>query len=133
MHRSVWRKLLVVLFALLALDGFAEATRHFLSPTDVPPALFWLQLVAGSLALASAVGLWRRARWGSVVIIAWGIEVAAMLVLLAPILDLDAQASAGLWPGAGVMLVIAALCAWYAQRTCVDAASARHDSRYVAP
>jgi hypothetical protein len=52
-----------------------------------------------------------------VAIIAWGLEVATMLVLLAPILDLDAQASAGLWPGAGVMLLIAALCAWYAART----------------
>jgi len=117
MQRSIWRKLLVVLFVLFALDGFAEATRHFLSPGDVPPALFWLQLLAGSLALASSVGLWQRARWGSVAIIAWGIEVATMLVLLAPILHLDAQASAGLWPGAAVMLVIAALCAWYAQRT----------------
>ncbi|HEX6599837.1 MAG TPA: hypothetical protein VF034_10985 [Gemmatimonadaceae bacterium] len=123
MQRSIWRKLLVVLFVLFALDGFAEATRHFLSPGDVPPALFWLQLIAGSLALASAVGLWRRAWWGSIVIIAWGIEVAAMLVLLAPILDLDAQASAGLWPGAAVMLVIAALCAWYAQRTWEEVAS----------
>jgi peptidoglycan/LPS O-acetylase OafA/YrhL len=117
MQRSIWRKLLVVLFVLLALDGFAEATRHFLSPNDVPPALFWLQLIAGSLALASAVGLWRRARWGAVAIIAWGLEVATMLVLLAPILNLDAQASAGLWPGAGMMLLIAALCAWYAART----------------
>lgn len=132
MHRSIWRKLLVVLFALLALDGFAEATRHFVSPSDVPPALFWLQLFAGSLALASSVGLWRRARWGSVVIIAWGIEVATMLVLLAPILELDAQASAGLWPGAGVMLVIAGLCAWYAQRTRADAASMRRGAHYLA-
>lgn len=132
MHRSIWRKLLVVLFGLLALDGFAEATRHFLSPADVPPSLFWLQLIAGSLALASAVGLWRRARWGSVVIIAWGLEVATMLVLLAPILALDAQASAGLWPGAAVMLVIAGLCAWYAQRTSADATSARQGSQYLA-
>jgi hypothetical protein len=132
MHRSIWRKLLVVLFALLALDGFAEATRHFVSPNDVPPALFWLQLIAGSLALASAVGLWRRARWGSAAIIAWGIEVATMLVLLEPILNLDAQASAGLWPGAAVMLVIAALCAWYAQRTWAGGASVRQGSRYLA-
>jgi hypothetical protein len=132
MHRSIWRKLLVALFVLFALDGFAEATRHFLSPNDVPAALFWLQLAAGSLALASAVGLWRRARWGSVVIIAWGIEVATMLVLLAPILALDAQASAGLWPGAAVMLVIAGLCAWYAQRTWANGAPARQGSRYLA-
>lgn len=121
MHRSIWRKLLVVLFVLLALDGFGEATRHFLSPEDVPPALFWLQLGAGSLALASAVGLWRRARWGTVVIIAWGLEVATMLVMLAPILALDAQASAGLWPGAVVMLLIAGLVAWYSRRTEVSA------------
>ena len=132
MQRSMWRKLLVVLFTLLALDGFAEATRHFLSPSDVPPALFWLQLAAGSLALASAVGLWRRAQWGAAVIVAWGLEVAAMLVLLEPILHLDAQASAGLWPGAAVMLVIAGLCAWYAQRTSADAASVREDAGYLA-
>jgi peptidoglycan/LPS O-acetylase OafA/YrhL len=131
MHRSIWRKLLVVLFALLALDGYAEATRHFLTPQDVPTELFWLQLGAGTLALASAVGLWRGARWGSVVIIAWGVEVATMLVLLSPILDLDAQASAGLWPGAAVMLVIAALCAWYAARSRTGATSGRHRSQSI--
>jgi hypothetical protein len=133
MHRSIWRKLLVALFILLALDGFVETTRHFLTPGDVPGALAWLQFGAGSLALASAVGLWRRARWGSAVIVAWGLEVATMLVLLESILHLDAQASAGLWPGAAVILVVAALSAWYAQRTCADAAVVRHDSRYVAP
>jgi len=131
MHRSIWRKLLVVLFALLALDGFFEATRHFLTPGDVPTELFWLQLGNGTLALASAAGLWRRARWGAVVIIAWGLEVATMLVLLAPILDLDAQASAGLWPGAVVILVIAGLCAWYAERTRVGATPARQGARYL--
>ena len=125
MHRSFWRKLLVALFALLALDGFVEAARHFLTPEDVPSALFWLQLGAGSLALASAVGLWRRARWGSAVIMAWGIEVATMLVLLSSILHLDAQASAGLWPGAAVMLLVAALSAWYAERTRVGTTPAR--------
>ena len=117
MHRSIWRKLLVVLFVLLALDGLGEASRHFITPDDVPTTLSLLQLGAGSLALASAVGLWRRARWAPVVIIAWGLEVATMLVLLQPILALDAQASAGLWPGAVVMLAIAGLCAWYARRT----------------
>lgn len=131
MHRSVWRKLLVVLFSLLALDGYAEATRHFLTPQDVPTELFWLQLGAGSLALASAVGLWRRARWGAVVIMAWGLEVATMLVLLSPILDLDAQASAGLWPGAVVMLVLATLCAWYAERTRTGTTSAGRGARYL--
>lgn len=130
MHRSIWRKLLVVLFALLTLDGYAEATRRFLTPGDVPAELFWLQLGAGTLALASAVGLWRRARWGAVAIIAWGVEVATMLVLLTPILDLDAQASAGLWPGAVVVLVIAGLCAWYAERTSSGAAPNRQGARY---
>lgn len=129
MHRSVWRKLLVVLFTLLALDGYAEATRHFLTPQDVPTELFWLQLGAGTLALASAVGLWRGAWWGAVVILAWGVEVAAMLVLLTPILALDAQASAGLWPGAAVMLVIAGLCAWYAARSRTGATPGRHRSQ----
>jgi len=117
MQRSLARKLLVILFALLALNGFVEASRHFITPGDVPSELFWLQLTAGMLALASAVGLWRRTLWGAVAIGGWGLVVATMLVLLAPILDLDAQASAGLWPGAVAVLIVAGLCAWYARRT----------------
>jgi peptidoglycan/LPS O-acetylase OafA/YrhL len=117
MRRSIGRKLLVILFVLLALNGFFEAIRNVASAGDEPLALFWLQLGAGSLALASAVGLWRGARWAPVVLALWGIEAAAMVVSIGPILDLDAQASAGLWPGAACILVIAGLCAWYARRT----------------
>ena len=131
MHRSIWRKILVVLFVLLALDGFAEATRHFLTPQDVPTELFWLQFGAGSLALASALGLWRGARWGAAVIIAWGLNVATMLVLLAPILDLDAQASAGRWPGATVVRLVAGLCASYAERTRSGATTTRQGAGYL--
>jgi hypothetical protein len=53
------------------------------------------------------------------VIVLWGLEAATMVVLLGPILQLDADARAGLWPGAVATLVIAGLCTGYAKRTLV--------------
>lgn len=116
-HRSFSRKLLVTLFALVAVNGLVEAIQNVVDPDDVLLALFCLQLAAAALALASAVGLWRRARWAPMVIGVWGVESAAMVVLLGPILDLEPEARAGLWPGALVILALAALCVWYARRT----------------
>jgi peptidoglycan/LPS O-acetylase OafA/YrhL len=119
MRRSIARKLLVILFALLALNGFEEALKRLIDPADTPVALAWLQLITGSLATAAGIGLWRRTRWAPIVIVLWGLEAATMVVLLGPILQLEADARAGLWPGAVAILVIAGLCTWYAKRTLV--------------
>ena len=116
-QRSFSRKLLVTLFALLALNSTVDAIQHVVDPDDVLLSLFGLEVVAAALAVTAAVGLWRRARWAPIAIGAWGLETAAMIMLLGGILDLDPKARGGLWTGAVVILTVAALCVWYAKRT----------------
>ena len=61
--------------------------------------------------------MWRQAKWTLYAIAAWGVESAAMIVLLGPLLALDSAARNGLWVGAAIVLGMAAGSVWYLRRS----------------
>lgn len=116
-YRPLGHFILVALFALLAANAWNEALDIARRVTDEPMGLFWLQLGAGALAVASGIGVWRQAKWATFAIAAWGIESAAMIVLLGPLLKLDPAATVGLWAGAAIVLGMAAGSVLYLRRS----------------
>lgn len=116
-YRPLGHFILVALFALLAANAWNEALDIARHVSDAPMGLFWLQLGAGALAVASGIGVWLRARWATYAIAGWGIESASMIVLLGPLLKLDPAATVGLWVGAAIVLGMAAGSVLYLRRS----------------
>ena len=121
------RVALAVIFALLALNAWAQVALTAIGRTNDPPALFTLQFLGGAAAAAAAVGIWRNARWAPAAALAYGVVTAGMIVALEPILDLGRDARSGLVTGAAMVLAFSALSAWYLRRTA--AADSVHASR----
>jgi len=71
------------------------------------------RLHAGAFA---AWGSWTGAQWASVAALLYGATTAAMLVSLAPLLQLESEARRGIWTGALGVLLFSLFCAWYLRR-----------------
>jgi hypothetical protein len=112
MARRTASIILSAVFAFLALAAWGEVLSVALG-SDTPPLLAALQTCVGIAAAATAWGSWRRTKWAASAALAYGVVTAGMLVLLPSLLRLPAEARAGIWSGAGVVVVFAALCARY--------------------
>ena len=122
MARSVGRTILSIVFALLALNAWAQGVLGLVGESSDPALLIALQAIIGATAAATAWSAWTGARWAAWAALAYGLVTAGMIVSLGPILDLSAQARSGLPLGAVVVLAVAALAAWYLRRrSSVDA------------
>ena len=111
------RVALAVIFALLALNAWAQVVLRLVLGSQDPPALVALQALIGTTAVAATIGIWRGARWAPAAALAYGIVTACMLVALEPIIGLGRDARGGLWAGAVMVLLFAALSAWYLRRS----------------
>ena len=98
------RVALAGVFALLALNAWAQAVLAALGRSDDPPGLVAFQCVVGACAAAAATGTWRAAPWAPAAAALYGVVTAAMLVSLESLLDLGARARGGLWTGAALLL-----------------------------
>ena len=123
MRRSRGRIALAAVFALLALNAWAQVALVPLGRSHDPPALMALQALIGGAGAAAAWGSWTGARWAPAAAVGYGIVTAAMLVALTPILGLEADARGGLWVGAAAVLLFALGSAWYLRRTAARAAA----------
>jgi hypothetical protein len=115
-RRTIGLTLLSIIFGLLSASAFREIAVYLLSASGDPPALFALQLVTAATALTSAAGIWRRTPWAPLAILAYGVVAASLVVLLGPLLDLDAEARSGLLGGAAGIMAFVLLSAWYVRR-----------------
>jgi hypothetical protein len=107
---------LAVVFALFALNAWAQVALVPLGRTDDPPALTALQALVGAAGAAAAWGSWVGGRWAPVAAALYGLTTAAMLAALGPLLDLDPEARGGLWGGAAGVLLFGLAAAWYLRR-----------------
>ena len=106
-----------VIFALLALNAWAQVLLTAIGRSDDPAALFTLQFLSGAAAAAAAAGIWRNARWAPAAALAYGVITGCMIVALESILDLGRDARNGLVVGAAMVVLFAALSAWYLRRS----------------
>ncbi|SRR5688500_15967196 len=107
---------LSVVFALLALNAWAQVVLAAADYSGDPIALILLQTAVGAAAAATAWGSWRMRWWSPHAAIAYGVVTAAMLLALDPLLDLGPEARSGLWSGAVVVLLLGSVAAWYLRR-----------------
>ena len=107
---------LAVIFALLALNAWAQVLFTALGLSDDPAALVALQVLSGAAAAAAAIGIWGGARWAPVAALAYGIITACMIVALEAILGLGSDARGGLLVGGAMVLLFSILAAWYLRR-----------------
>lgn len=117
MRRSRGRTALAVVFALLALNAFAQVIFVPLGLTGDPPALTALQALVGTAGAAAAWGSWTGTRWAPWAALLYGLVTAGMLVALDPLLALGPEARRGLWVGAACVLVFGLWAAWYLRRS----------------
>ena len=106
-----------VIFALLALNAWAQVVLGAMGESSDPPVLLALQFLIGLTAAATTVGIWQGARWSPATALAYGVVTGSMIVALEFILDLGREARAGLWMGGIVIFIFGVLAAWYLQRS----------------
>lgn len=114
MRKSLFRRVLAVMFSLLALNAWIEAT---IGRSGDPAALTTFQVGVGLAGTLAAWGCWTGARWAPVAAVVYGAVAAAMLMALPIILQVEAEARSGIWSGAAGVAVASLLIAWYLRRT----------------
>lgn len=116
-RRPVGRRVLAVVFALLALSAWWQVVNDVIGSNDSPPILTALQAIVGAMAAAAAWGGWIGARWAPAFALLYGVIAGGMVAGLGPMLDLPAESRGGLWSGAAMILVFGLLTAWWLRRS----------------
>ena len=123
------RVVVAAVFALLALNAWAQVALVPLGGSDDPAALTALQALIGAAGAAAAWGTWRSARWGAAAAVAYGVLTAGMLLALGPLLELPSDARGGLRVGAAAVLLFALSSALYLRRGVIRAARSAAELR----
>lgn len=116
MKRTIGQIVLTVLFALLALNAWAQVVLFLLGRADDPASLMGLQFASGATAAAASWGSWTTARWSPAAALSHGVATAGMLFALPALLGLPAEARGGIRTGAAMVFLFSALAAWYLRR-----------------
>lgn len=119
----------VVIATLLAsaVNAFSQVANEVRDPEPGSVVLGLMQGAIGAAAMTAVVGLWRRARWTTAAILAWGVIAAVLVVLLEPLLGLDASERNGLLIGAATVLMITGVLYLYVRRSLRAPAAQEHD------
>jgi len=115
MHKtSIVERVIAVVVALTAAAHGVQAITGRASQD--PRALVAEHVLVAIVGLIAGYGLWRGARWAPWALAGNGVLIAALIVSLGPLLQMDAAARGGLWTGAVTIALITAAGAWYVRR-----------------
>jgi len=106
---------LALIYAVLALNAWAQVLLTLRGELSDPPILIGLQALIGSAGTAAAWGAWAGTRWAPYAVLIHGVITATMLVSLDPILGLG-EARSRLFIAASAVLAWTFLFAWYLHR-----------------
>jgi hypothetical protein len=109
-------RLLSGLFALFAAAELIQLIQAARGEHPDPPALLLTHALSGLLAALAAVGLWQARYWSAMAVLGWGVVMAAMLMVMGPVLGEPRETWRGLWLAAAVVAVFAAGASWYVRR-----------------
>ena len=107
---------LAAIFALLTVNAWAQALLTAIGRSSDPPTLLMLQVLIGATAAATTIGIWRGRSWAAGAALGYGVITGGMIVSLEHILGLGSDARGGLWMGGAMVMLFAALVAWYLRR-----------------
>lgn len=106
----------IVLAIFVALISATHLLQGVTGVRGDPRALVVEHWIAGVLGLIAAWGIWMGKRWTPWILGATGIVVAALIVSLGPLLDMQPVERRGLWTGAATILLATAFAVWYLTR-----------------
>jgi hypothetical protein len=115
----IGRRVLAVVFALLALSAWWQVVSDALDRSNEPMILTTLQLIIAVIGTAAAWGSWIGARWTPAFALLYGVIAGGMVATLGPILNLPAEARRGLWLGGALIFSFGLVTAWWLRRTLV--------------
>ncbi len=127
MRRPYGHFVVIALLLTSSVNAFSQVANEVRDPEPGSVALGLMQGGIGAAGLNAVVGLWRRTRWATAAILAWGVIAAALVVLLQPLLGLDASERNGLLIGAAAVLMIAGVVSFYVHRSLRLPAAGEHD------
>lgn len=116
MRRKPGQIALALIYAVLALNAWAQVFLALRGELSDPPGLIGLQALIGIAGTAAAWGAWAGTRWATYAVVIHGLTTAIMLVSLDPILGLGADARSRLFIAAAAVLAWTLLFAWYLHR-----------------
>lgn len=116
MLRSALSYVFAAALLLVSQSAFRQALSEF-RDTEPGSLLFCaLQLVIGTSAVVSAIGLVKRTRWAAPSLATFGVAAAALLAVQPLFEPMDAGGQQSIWLGAAVVGVAAACVSWFAYR-----------------
>lgn len=127
MRRPFGHFAVIALLLASSVNAFSQVANEVRDPEPGSVALGLMQGGIGAAGLTAVVGLWRRTRWATAAILAWGVIAAALVVLLQPLLGLDASERYGLFTGAATVLMITGVLYLYVRRSLRAPAAQEHD------
>jgi hypothetical protein len=116
-RRPVGRIVVAVIFLVLAINALAQVAAVAFGGSNDPSLLTLLQLVVGSIALATAWGSWSGARWSPAAAALYGVVTGAMIASLAWLLHMPREAVGGIVLAGAVVLLFSLALAWYLRRS----------------
>lgn len=127
MRRPIGHFFVIAVLLAAAGNALSQVANELRDPEPASVVLGLMQAGIGAAALTAVAGLWRRSRWSTAAILAWGVIAAALVVLLQPLLGLDASERNGLLGGAAAVLVITGVMCFYVHRSLRSPAAQEHD------
>ena len=112
-RRSIGTTLLAIFVAVISAVHLLQV---FTGVAGDPRALVLEHLIVALLGFLAAWAIWTAKRWAHVALAIAGVTVAALIVSLGPLLQMDAQERAGLWTGAATVFLMTLAGVWYVRR-----------------
>lgn len=112
---SILQRVIAIFVGLIAATHGVQAILGSRAGHD-PRALVAEHAVVMIVGLIAAYGLWRGERWAPWALAANGVLIAALIVSLGALLQMDSAARGGLWTGAVTIVLMTAAAVWYVRR-----------------
>ena len=112
-RRTIGTTILAIFVAVVSAVHLLQA---FTGAAGDPRALVLEHVIVALIGLLAAWAIWTAKPWAPAALALAGVTVAALIVSLGPLLQMDAQERAGLWTGAATVFLMTLAGVWYVRR-----------------
>lgn len=109
-RRQPWQYTLALVFFAAAAADLALIVQWLAGRDSDPGAIVAWHVVTMATSLACLVSVWRRRSWAPYAVAAWGVANTTLVLAVPFLVNLPKEALPGIWGGAAVVGVLAAVC-----------------------